>query len=34
VHFPDDVDAVILCNCVPPVSVEDMVVKLWTEARD
>ena len=32
-HFPDDVDAVILVNCKPPVSVEELVVRAWSEAR-
>jgi CubicO group peptidase (beta-lactamase class C family) len=32
-RFPDDVDVVILCNCAPPVGVEEMALKCWTEAR-
>jgi CubicO group peptidase (beta-lactamase class C family) len=33
-HFPDDVDAVILTNCNPPVSVEELVVKAWNESAE
>ena len=33
-HFPDDTDAVMLCNCAPPIPLETLVVKCWRESLE
>ena len=33
-HFPDDIDAVVLLNCHDPRPNDNMLVEIWTQARD
>ncbi len=33
-HFPDGIDAVMLMNCEPPASIQDLIVRAWREDRD
>lgn len=32
-HFPDGIDAVLLVNCEPPTSLQDLLIKAWRENR-